>query len=345
MAERAGTSVATMAGTEQGPLWAGPVPTLADVFRARRIIRPYLDPSPTIRSESMSDLLGCNVILKCESLLPTGAFKVRGGINYMSRLSTEELQRVVVAASTGNHGQSIAYAARLFGASASIFVPSKANPLKVKAMKKLGAEVIASGNDFDECFAAAQVHVKTSGALFIHSMNEPHLVAGVGTYALELMEFEPDLDVIFTPVGGGSGLCGSLITAKGINPAITVYGVQASGAPAVHDSWKARRLIKTDRADTFAEGIATREAFELPADVIWSMVDDIMLVSDMEMKRAILTYLERARLLVEGAGAAPLAAAYARREELRGKNVALIVSGGNLTLDVLASAMNEEKAL
>jgi threonine dehydratase len=298
-----------------------------------------------IRSEAISELLGCNVILKCESLLPTGAFKIRGGINYMSRLSPEQLRRGVVAASTGNHGQSIAYAARLFGSKASIFVPEQANPLKVAAMNKLGAEVIATGADFDESMDAAQVHAQETGAIFIHSMNEPHLVAGVGTYTLELMEFEPNIDVIFAPVGGGSGLCGALITAKGINPEVKVYGVQSVGAPAVHDSWIARKLLKTERADTFAEGIATREAFALPADIIWKLVDGIALVSDPEIKRAMLTYLERTRLLVEGAGASPLAAAYARREELAGKTVALIISGGNVTLDVLASAINEEKPL
>lgn len=326
-------------------LWTGPVPTLAGVFKARSVIRPYLNPSPMIRSDSISSLLGCNVILKCESLMPTGAFKIRGGINYMSRLTPEQLRRGVVAASTGNHGQSIAYAARLFGAKASIFVPEQANPLKVAAMNKLGAEVIATGFDFDESMVAAQIHAGETGAIFIHSMNEPYLVDGVGTYTLELMEFEPNIDVIFAPVGGGSGLCGALITAKGINPAIKVYGVQSAGAPAVHDSWVARKLLKTERADTFAEGIATREAFALPADIIWKYVDGIDLVSDPEIKRAMLTYLERTRLLVEGAGASPLAAAFARREELAGKTVALIISGGNVTLDVLASAMNEEKPL
>ena len=343
-----GTSSAPVvdkAVVEPARLWGGPIPTLADVFKARSVIQPYLNPSPMIRSESLSELLGCNVILKCESLMPTGAFKIRGGVNYMSRLTREQLDRGVVAASTGNHGQSIGYAARLFGAKASIFVPLHANPLKVAAMKKLGAEVIAVGKDFDESMAAAQIYAAETDSLFIHSMNEPHLIAGVGTYTLELMEFEPTIDTIFAPVGGGSGLCGALITAKGINPAIKVYGVQSVGAPAVHDSWKARKLLKTDRADTFAEGIATREAFALPADVIWSLVDDIALVTDPEIKRAILTYLERTRLLVEGAGASPLAAAYNRREELKGKTVGLIVSGGNLTLDVLASAMNEEKPL
>jgi threonine dehydratase len=333
------------AGKATARLWNGPIPTLADVFKAHAVIRPHLAASPAIRSESLSALLGCNVIVKCESLLPTGAFKVRGGINYLSRLTREQLDRGVIAASTGNHGQSIAYAARVFGAKASIFVPMNANPLKLAAMQKLGAEIIAVGDDFDACLAASITYAEETGGFFIHSANEPHLIAGVGTYTLELMEFEPNIDVIFTPVGGGSGLCGATITAKGINPAVRVYGVQSSGAPAVYDSWKARSLVTTERADTFAEGIATRAAYELPADILWDRVDDIVLVSDREIKRAILTYLERARLQAEGAGAAPLAAAYARREELQGKTVALILSGGNLTLDVLASALNEEKPL
>lgn len=326
-------------------LWEGRIPTLADVFDARAVIRPYLAPSPTIRSESLSDLLGCNVIVKVESLLPTGAFKVRGGINLISRLTSEQLARGVVAASTGNHGQSIAYAARLFGARASIFVPEQANPLKLAAMQRLGAEIIAVGKDFDECLASAGLFAAERNAVFIHSANEPDLIAGVGTYTLELMEFEPRLNAIFTPIGGGSGLCGATIVGKSINPNIKIYGVQALGAAAAHDSWKARKLLSTEEAYTFAEGIATRNAYELPADILWGHVEDIVLVSDKDIKRAILTYLQRTRLQAEGAGASPLAAAYVRRDELKGQNVALILSGGNLTLDVLASALNEEQPL
>jgi threonine dehydratase len=321
------------------------VPTLADVFDARTVIRPYLAPTPAIRSEPLSDLLGCNVIVKCESLLPTGAFKIRGGINLMSRLPADQLQRGVVAASTGNHGQSISYAARLFGARAAIFVPEHANPLKVASMNRMGAEIFAVGQDFDDCLEQAEAYAAKHDMYFIHSANEPDLIAGVGTYTLELMEFEPRLDAIFTPVGGGSGLCGATIVGKGINPNIRIYGVQSSGAPAVHDSWKARKMVSTDRADTFAEGIATRNPYALPADILWDVVDDIVLVSDQEIKRAMLTYLERTRLLAEGAGASPLAAAYARRDEIQGQTIGLILSGGNLTLDVLQSVLNEERPL
>jgi threonine dehydratase len=159
------------------------------------------------------------------------------------------------------------------------------------------------------------------------------------------MEFEPRLDAIFTPIGGGSGLCGATIVGKGINPDIRIYGVQSAGAPAVFNSWKARELQSTPEINTFAEGIATRMAYALPAAILWDVVDEIVLVSDREIKRAVLTYLQRTRLLAEGAGASPLAAAWNKRRELRGKTIGLILSGGNLTLDVLQAAMNEEQPL
>jgi threonine dehydratase len=212
-------------------------------------------------------------------------------------------------------------------------------------MNRMGADIFAVGQDFDDCLEQAEAYAAKHDMYFIHSANEPDLIAGVGTYTLELMEFEPRLDAIFTPVGGGSGLCGATIVGKGINPNIRIYGVQSSGAPAVHDSWKARKMVSTDRADTFAEGIATRNPYALPADILWDVVDDIVLVSDQEIKRAMLTYLERTRLLAEGAGASPLAAAYARRDEIQGQTIGLILSGGNLTLDVLQSALNEERPL
>ena len=343
MAESPSTSITNP--DAPAALWTGPVPTLADVFEARLQIRPYLNPTPAIRSEPLSELLGCNVIVKAESLLPTGAFKIRGGINLMSRLSREQLNRGIVAASTGNHGQSMAYAARLFGTKASVFVPEVANPLKVASMNRLGAEVHAVGRDFDTCLENAEEFAREHGKYFIHSANEPELIAGVGTYALELMEFEPRLDAIFAPIGGGSGLCGITIVGKGINPDIQVFGVQSEGAPAVFNSWKSRTLESTPEANTFAEGIATRMSYALPAAILWDVVDEIVLVSDQAIKRAMLTYLQRTRLLAEGAGAAPLAAAWAKREELQGKTIALILSGGNVTLDVLQAAMNEEQPL
>jgi len=327
-----------------GKLWNGPLPTLADVYRARKVIRQHLAPSPLVRSDALSERLGFEVLVKCENMLPTGAFKVRGGLYYLSRLDEAQRETGVVGASTGNHGQSLAYAARAFGSKATIFVPEVANPLKVAAMRQLGAEVIHQGRDFDEGLIAAREFAEQTGAVFVHSANEPHLVAGVATHTLEIMEEAPDIDAVFVAVGGGSGVCGACIAGKGIKPGLEVYGVQSSGAPAVYEAWKKRELLMLDKNETFAEGLATREAFAMPSQILWGTVDEIIAVPDARLKQAMLTLLETTRVLAEGAGAAGLAGAHERRESLAGKKVAVIVSGGNATLDGLAQVMSEERA-
>jgi len=178
---------------------------------------------------------------------------------------------------------------------------------------------------------------------YVHSANESRLIAGVATYTLEILEAVPDLDVLIVPVGGGSGLSGACLAGKAINPNLTVIGVQTAHAPVIHDSWKRRELLSYDNAPTFAEGVATRVAFELPSHIIWQHVADIRLVTDADLRRAILTILESTRLLAEGAGAAAVAAAYQLRHELSGKKVCAVLSGGNLTLDSLKQAMDEEQ--
>jgi threonine dehydratase len=248
----------------------------------------------------------------------------------------------VITASTGNHGQSIAFAARRFGARATVFVPEEANPRKVAAMRRLGAEVVFAGEDFDACRLAAEDHARAVGATFVHSANDPRLIAGVATYALEILEAVPDLEVLIVPIGAGSGVCGACLVGEALNPALEVIGVQAEGAPVVYESWRRRELLTLDRADTFAEGVATRVAFELPARILWDRVSDIRLVSDAAMRRAILTLLETTGLLAEGAGAAAIAAAFGMRERLVGRKVAVVLSGGNLTLDGLRQALAEE---
>jgi threonine dehydratase len=333
------------AGVAPAPEPAAPpaIPTLQDVYRARAVVDRFLPRTPLLAPPALAERLGCEIHVKCENLQPIGAFKVRGGLNLLSRLSSEERARGVVTASTGNHGQSIAYAARAFDARATIFVPEGANPLKVAAIRRLGAEVAVAGDDFDASFAAAEHAAAERGALFVHPANEPRLIAGVATSSLEIMEAVPDLDVLIVPVGGGSGLSGACVAGKGINPALRVIGVQATGAPAVHDSWRRRAFVAHDRVETFAEGLATRVAHDLPSRIIWERVDDIRLVSDAEMRRALLTLLETTRLLAEGAGAAALAAAVAMRDELAGRKVAIVLSGGNLTLDALAEALATER--
>jgi threonine dehydratase len=213
---------------------------------------------------------------------------------------------------------------------AIVCVPEGANPVKVASIHGLGAEIVTHGVDFDEarehCARLADEH----GYRYIHSGNEPHLIAGVGTYALEMLEKQPDIEVIIVPVGGGSGAAGTCIVAKTINPKIAVIGVQSAEAPAAYKSWKARRLLE-DRMGTFAEGLATRSAFELPQRILWEKLDDFVLVPDAEIRTAVRSMIETTRNLTEPAGAAPLAAALRLKERLQGKRVALILSGSNIT--------------
>ncbi|WP_406694674.1 threonine/serine dehydratase [Singulisphaera sp. Ch08] len=310
-------------------------PTLADVLRAKASIAPYLRPTPTLERPSLDAALGCRAYLKCENLNPTGAFKVRGGINLLSSLDDEQKARGVLAASTGNHAQSVAYAARLFGIRAMIYMPEEANPMKVAATRAFGAEVVLHGRDFDEARRAAEARARQEGMRYVHSADEPLLIAGVGTYTLELFEVAPDLDVLFVPVGGGSGVLGAAVVARAVNPKTKVIGVQAEGAPAVYLSWKAGHRVSTDEVSTFAEGLATREPFDLPLQLLPKLVDEIMLVSDAELEAAIRLLLETTSQVAEGAGAAAVAGAYQRRDELEGKSVGLILSGGNLGMTTL----------
>jgi threonine dehydratase len=317
-------------------------PTLADILRARASIAPYLRPTPTIDRPSLDAALGCRAYLKCENLNPTGAFKVRGGITLLSTLGEEQKARGVLAASTGNHAQSVAYAARLFGTRAVIYMPEGANPLKVAATRALGAEVVLTGRDFDDARRAAEARAGQEGLRYVHSANEPLLISGVGTCALELFEVAPDLDAVFVPVGGGSGVLGAAVVARAVNPRTRIIGVQAEGAPAVYLSWKAGRRVVTNEVTTFAEGLATREPFELPMQLLTGLVDEIMLVSDAELEAAIRLLIETTSQIAEGAGAAAVAGALRRRPELEGKSVGLILSGGNLGIETLRRILDRQ---
>jgi threonine dehydratase len=315
--------------------------TLEDVYEARKIVNRYLPRTPLVSSPALSKKIGFNAHVKCENTLPTGAFKVRGGVNLISRLSDEEKRRGVIAASTGNHAQSVAYAASLFGVKAVIGMPVGANQDKVAATRGYGATVEFHGKDYDEARLWVEEEAKRKGYRYIHSANEPLLIAGVGTLYLEIMEEVPDVDAIIVPIGGGSGAAAACIVAKALSPKVRVIGVQAEKAPAVYLSWKNNRLMETASADTFAEGLATRVAFTLTFDILSKMIDDIVLVSEEELKKAILTLLEMTHQLAEGAGAASTAAAFKMREQLQNKKVALPLTGGNLTLKNLSKILKE----
>jgi len=310
-------------------------PTFADVLDARRTIAKYLKPTPFFKCVPLSERLGFEAYIKCENLQPTGAFKVRGGINLLSKLSENEKRCGVITASTGNHGSSIAYACALFGVKAIICAPVGANPYKIQTIRNLGATVELHGKDFDEARLWVENEAREKGYRYIHPVNEPLLIAGVGTLYLEILEELPDVDTIFVPVGGGSSASGACIVAKTINPSIRVIGVQSKGAPAVYESWRSGKMIETAKIDTFADGLATRVPFEMTMSIMRRLIDEIILVTERDLKQAIRLLLETAHQVAEGAGAASTAGAAKMCRELKGKKVAIVISGGNLSLQMM----------
>ena len=309
---------------------ASPVPDLVDVLAARQRILPYLRPTPLYRYPALDVLTGVQAWVKHENHQPVGAFKVRGGVNLVSQLSAGERDRGVITASTGNHGQSVAYAASLFGVRAMVCVPAQANPVKVESMQALGAQVVFHGADFDEAREHCEKLAAEHGYRYVHSGNEPLLIAGVATCTLEILEDQPDTEVVVVPVGGGSGAAGACVVAKAARPSIEVIGVQSEAAPAAYRSWLARALV-ADATSTLAEGLATRTAFELPQQILWDLLDDFVLVSEDALKSATRLMIEKTRNLVKPAGAAPLAAVLAEPGRFAGRKVAIVCSGGNIS--------------
>jgi threonine dehydratase len=278
--------------------------------------------------------------VKCENLQPVGAFKVRGGVNLVGRLG-DVAGAGIVSASTGNHGQSLAYAGRLFNVPVVIFAPAEnTNPLKLEAMRELGADVRLYGRDFDEAREQVEQVAKDEGLRYVHSANEPRLIAGVGTMGLEILEDLPDVEVVLVPVGGGSGACGIALAVKHARPETRIIGVEAERAPACYRAWKERRLDLECPMETSHEGLATRVPFEMTMRIMWEMLDDLLLVSEESIATAIQLLARHARQVAEGAGAAGLAGALQLKEKLAGKKVVGILSGGNLPLDRYAAILN-----
>ncbi len=314
------------------------IPTIADVLDARRRIAAHLRPTPLYRHPALCDLVGADVWVKHENHQPIGVFKIRGGINLMSRLDDAERAAGVVTASTGNHGQSVAWAAQLFGVPATVAVPDGANPLKVAAMERLGARVVAHGRDFDEAREFAEGLAADEGRRYIHVANEPPVIAGVATETLETLEELGDVDMILGPVGGGSGMAGACIVAGALSPSTAVVAVQAEAAPAAYRSWRERRLV-TDRMATAAEGVATRVGFELTQRILRDGLADFVLVSEEEIRRATALMIESTRNLVEPAGALALAAALLMRERVAGRRIVLRCTGGNISPEQLRAVL------
>jgi threonine dehydratase len=318
------------------------LPVFADVLSAAAAIRPHLQATPLLRHPLLERAVGTEVWVKHENHQPTGAFKVRGGVNLLSRFDATERSQGVIAASTGNHGQSIAWAAHRFAIRAVICVPEGANPVKAEAIKALGAELVERGRDFDEAREHCEELAARHGYRYVHSGDEPRLIAGVATETLEIIEQQPDVDVIVVPVGGGSGAAGACLVARALGRPIEVIGVQSEAAPAAFLSWQARKLVE-GRMETAAEGLATRTAFELPQRILWEQLDDFVLVSEDGLARATRLMLETTRNLVEPAGAAPVAALLCDPERFAGRRVAVICSGGNIAPAQLAALLQESR--
>ncbi len=310
------------------------IPSFQDILQARITIAPYLKPTPIYHYPNLSEAIGTEVWVKHENHLPIRAFKVRGGINFMANFQNQASNTGVITASTGNHGQSVAYAARLFNIRAVVAMPNGANEAKVKATQNLGAEVRFVGNDFDDCRQHIEKVAEKEGLHYLSSGNDPLIIAGVGTYTLEILEDLPDVDVIIVPIGGGSGAAGACIAAKATNPLIEIIGVQAAAAPAAYLSWKEQKPVEA-QMETFAEGLATRTTFDVPQAILQDHLDDFVLVSEQELMDAVVLGIEKTHNLVEASGAASLAAACKLTERLQGKRVAIIMSGGNITLEQL----------
>jgi len=314
------------------------LPVFGDVLAAAAAIRPHLSPTALLRHPLLERAVGTEVWVKHENHQPTGAFKVRGGVNLLSRLGAEDRRRGVIAASTGNHGQSVAWAAQRFGIRAVICVPEGANPVKVEAIRAWGADVVEQGRDFDDAREHCEALAAEHGYRYVHSGDEPLLIAGVATETLEIVEARPDVDVIVVPVGGGSGAAGACLVARALGRPVEVIGVQSEAAPAAFRSWQARSLLE-DKMETAAEGLATRTAFELPQRILWDQLDDFVLVGEDDLQRATRLMVETTRNLVEPAGAAAVAALLRYPDRFAGRRIAVICSGGNIAPAQLAAVL------
>jgi len=330
-------------GSMDGTRAMAPV-TFADVEAAREFIRPYLLPTPLHRYPALERLLGAEAYLKHENHHLVGAFKVRGGIYLVGTLAESQKNLVVIGATRGNHGQSLAYAGRLFGVKAVIVVPHGNNPEKNEAMRLLGAELIEHGRDYEEAVKLVEELTGKHGYRYVHSANEPRLIAGVGTYSLEVFEAQPETEVMIVPVGLGSGLSGACVVAEGLGRKTRLVGVQAEAASSVVQSWRAGKIITTDSADTVADGLATRIPAEMTLEIMRRRVDEMVTVSEQEITDAVRLMIQATHNLVEPAGACSLAAALKLKNKLAGKKVVLVQTGANIDWATLRRILSQDRS-
>jgi len=311
--------------------------TRADVERAAERIRGQVVHTPLVLSRKLGDLCGCQALFKLENFQMTGSFKERGALNKLLSLSPAERQRGVVTASSGNHAQGLAYHAQRLGIHARIVMPESTPLVKLTATQRWGAEVILYGDSYDEAFARAEEIARQEERVLVHPFNDPAVIAGQGTVALEILahELSAGLDAILCPVGGGGLLAGVAVCVKEMRPEVRVIGVEAAAFPALSRSLAAGSIVAVENASSFADGIAVKKPGDLTFALAQKYVDQVVTVAEDEIANAVLLHLEREKVVVEGAGAVPLAAMASRRLGLEDKRVACIVTGGNIDVNVL----------
>ncbi len=309
----------------------------ADVLAAHERIKPQLPPTPLRRYAPLDDAVGhdISVLVKHENHQPTNAFKVRNALAAMTMLDDDEQSRGIIGATRGNHGLGLAWAGELLGIDVTICVPHGNNPEKNEAMRGYGAEVIEAGRDYDESLAVAAKLVAERGLTMVHSTNDARIIAGAATITLEMLEQEPSMEAMVVAVGGGSQAVGALTVVRECCPELPVYGVQAAGAAAIHDSWHAGSAIVHDHADTFADGLATRRSYDMTFEALRIGLTDFVTVTEAELADAVRLYLRTTHNLAEGAGAAGLAGLCKLADRLAGKRVGVILSGSNIDEDTL----------
>jgi threonine dehydratase len=318
--------------------------TLEDVKAARERLRPHLAETPLRSYELLDEAVGggIRVLVKHENFQPTGAFKVRNGLSALTALPLDERRRGVVAATRGNHGLGLAWAGARLETPVTVCVPLGNNPEKNAAVRALGARLVEEGRDYDDSLAAAQRFSRESGLHMVHSTNDATVVAGAGTIALELLQQAPELDALVFSVGGGSQAVGGLTVARALRPGLPVYGVQAAGASAIHDSWHAGRPLSKPSAETFADGLATRSTYALTFEALREGLAGFVTASEAEIAEAVRLAHRATHTLVEGAGAAGLAGLLKLRDALAGKTVGVVFSGANIDRETLRRVLAGE---
>ncbi|MFW6111066.1 MAG: threonine ammonia-lyase [Thermoproteota archaeon] len=308
---------------------------MGEIKEAYSTVRKVAHWTPFIHSRTISRFVGGEVYLKLECLQRTGSFKIRGAYYAISKLGREVKSRGCVAASAGNHAQGVALAASSLGVKATVVMPRFSPTAKVNATQGYGAEVILHGDNYDEAVTEAYRICKQRNAIFIHSFDDPRVIAGQGTIGLEMMEDIPDLDVIVVPIGGGGLISGTSVAVKNLNPNIDIYGVQASGAPSMVCSLNEGCPVELQKIDTIADGIAIKKPSKLTLGITKRLVDETVIVTDGEIADATFLLLERTKQVVEPAGAVGLAALLTRKIRVTGKKVGVIISGGNIDMSLL----------